>query len=58
MHPPLLKPVVGRPKAERHKRNGDKKKKKRKGNTSALFVETIDIIGITARGTDQRTLNL
>jgi hypothetical protein len=28
MHPPLLKPVAGRPKTERHKGNGDKKKRK------------------------------
>jgi len=28
MHPPLLTPVAGRPKTERHKGTGDKKKRK------------------------------
>ena len=28
MHPPLLTTVAGRPKTERHKGNGDKKKRK------------------------------
>jgi hypothetical protein len=32
--------------------------KKGKGNTNALFVGTMDIIGITARGADQKTLRL
>jgi hypothetical protein len=48
MHPPLLTPIAGRPKIERHKGTSDKKREK--GSTSALFVWTMDIIGIIARG--------
>jgi hypothetical protein len=45
-----------RPKTERYKGNGEKTK--RKGHTSALFVRTLGVIGITARGADQKTLKL
>jgi len=38
-------------KIERHKVNGYMKKKGT-GNTSALFVRTMDIIGISVRGAD------
>ena len=57
MHPPLLTPVAGRPKTKRHKDTGDKKKKG-KDNISALFIWTMDIIGIIAREADQKTLKL
>lgn len=53
MHPPLLTTVAGRPKTERHKGNGDKKKGK--GSTSVLFVGTMDITGITVRKENQKT---
>jgi len=33
-------------------------RKKEKGNTSALFVRAMDIIGITARRANQKTLKL
>jgi hypothetical protein len=33
-------------------------RKKGKGNTSALFVRAMDIIGITARRANQKTLKL
>ena len=56
MHPPLLTPVAGRPKIERHKGTGDKKK--RKGQHQCPIIWTMDIIGIIAREADQKTLKL
>ena len=56
MHPPLLTPVAGRPKLKGTKVPVTRKREN--DSTSALFVWTMDIIGIIAREADQKTLKL
>jgi hypothetical protein len=56
IHPPLLTLVAGRPKTEGTKVPVTRKREK--DNISALFVWTMDIIGIIAREADHKTLKL